>query len=167
MIMPGAFGRILMMAEKEQDSKIGLDRDSQDTVIHSKRTISKSVLRGQIFGFVSVVMFFTILGLTVWFENTAMFCVVFTAGAIAGLPDHIWIVTEMAGENKGRFLFSCCTIKRCRLYPQRFLFERIELLLRDGSEVEQLFHLFDFVHRRSRHRRCVWRSQPLARRGID
>ena len=85
-IMPGAFDRILTMAEKEQDSKIGLNRDSLDAVIHSKRTISKSVLRGQMFGFASVVMFFILLGLTVWFENTAMFCVVFTAGAVAGLP---------------------------------------------------------------------------------
>ena len=92
-IMPGAFDRILTMAEKEQDSKIKLNRDSLDAVIHSKRTISESVLRGQIFGFVSVIiivfLYFAVLGLTVWFNNLTMFGVISGAGVIASLPSLV------------------------------------------------------------------------------
>ena len=90
LVMPGAFDRILTIAEKEQDSKIGLDRDALDSFIHSKRTISTSVLRGQLFGFVSVIMvmllYFSALGLTIWFDNLVMFSVVCATGALAALP---------------------------------------------------------------------------------
>ena len=92
-VMPGTFDRILTMAEKEQDSKIKLNSDSLDAVIHSKRTISESILRGQIFGFVSVIvivlLYFAVLGLTVWFDNLTMFGVVTGAGVIAGLPSLV------------------------------------------------------------------------------
>ena len=104
MIMPGAFDRILTMAEKEQDSKIKLNRDSLDAVIHSKRTISESVLRGQFFGFVSVViislLYFTVLGLTVWFNNLTMFGVVCGAGVIAGLPSLVRSFQNVAKRQK-------------------------------------------------------------------
>ena len=86
MIMPGTFDRILTMAEKEQASKINLDRDSLDAFIHSKRSISTSVLRGQLFGFVSVVMYFVILAITVIMNNMAMFTALFCVGAFASLP---------------------------------------------------------------------------------
>ena len=88
-IMPGAFDRILTMAEKEQASKIELNHDSLEAVIHSKRTISESVLRGQLFGFVSVVMYFAVLGLTVWLNNLTMFGVLAGTGVIAGLPSLV------------------------------------------------------------------------------
>jgi len=92
-IMPGVFDRILTMAETEQASKIQLNRDSLDAVIHSKRTISESVLRGQIFGFISVIIivpsYFAVLALTVWCNNLTMFGIISGAGVIAGLPSLV------------------------------------------------------------------------------
>ena len=63
------------MAEQEQQDKFKQNRSGW-----------VFANRGRMFGFAIVVMYFFILGMTVWFENTAMFCAVFAAGALAGLP---------------------------------------------------------------------------------
>jgi len=41
---------------------------------------------GQFFAFFTVVIYFTLLGLTIWFDSLTMFATVIGAGAIAGLP---------------------------------------------------------------------------------
>jgi len=40
---------------------------------------------GQVFGFVSVVMYFAVLAVTVWHNNITIFTVLFSAGAVAGI----------------------------------------------------------------------------------
>jgi uncharacterized membrane protein len=73
-VLPGSFDRILTMAEREQQNKFEQNRSGW-VFAHC----------GQIFGFVTIVIYFAILALTVWFENTTMFTALFAAGAFAGL----------------------------------------------------------------------------------
>ena len=75
LVLPGAFDRILTMAENEQQAWFKHNRSSW-IFAHC----------GQVFGFSVVVIYFVILGMTVWFNNTTMFVAVFSAGAVAGLP---------------------------------------------------------------------------------
>jgi uncharacterized membrane protein len=78
LVLPGAFDRILTMAEKEQQAGFEHNRSGW-FFAHC----------GQVFGFAVVVIYFVILGMTVWFNNTAMFVAVFSAGAVAGLPSLV------------------------------------------------------------------------------
>jgi uncharacterized membrane protein len=92
LVLPGAFDRILTMAEKDQQDKFEYNRkvfelDATKLAIQSRRESAKNLFAhcGQIFGFVTVIVYFSILALTVWFNNTTMFAVLFGAGAFAGL----------------------------------------------------------------------------------
>jgi uncharacterized membrane protein len=93
LILPGAFDRILTMAEEEQKSKIKINHDTVGIAEHESRSISASILWGQTFGFISVVIivipYFVVLGLTVWFNNLSMFGVIAGAGVLAGLPSLV------------------------------------------------------------------------------
>ena len=84
-VLPGAFDRILTMAEKEQQNTF--EQRSIELTLYGRNASSKILFAhcGQIFGFASVVFYFSILALTVWFGNTTMFTALFCAGAFAGL----------------------------------------------------------------------------------
>ena len=93
LVMSGAFDRILTMAEQEQQN--GFERNR--TVLEHSGTvlaIHEQDMRsgwffahcGQFFAFFTVVIYFTLLGLTIWFDSLTMFATVIGAGAIAGLP---------------------------------------------------------------------------------
>ena len=81
-VLPGSFDRILTMAEQEQQNKFEHNRSGW-----------RFALRGQVFGFVSVfmviILYFTALGLTIWFDNLTMFSVVCATGALAALPQLV------------------------------------------------------------------------------
>jgi uncharacterized membrane protein len=100
-VQPGAFDRILTMAENDQRDKIEHNGRFLKVFEHDNRTYWTFALRGQLFGFVVVVMYFVILGMTVWFNNVTMFCVVFTAGAIAGLPPLVRAFQNKNGGTSG------------------------------------------------------------------
>ena len=85
-VMPGSFDRILTMAEKEQDSKIKINHDTVDIAKHESRSVWKSILVGQTFGFIAVIMYFVLLGLTVLYGDATIFGILCGAGAIVGLP---------------------------------------------------------------------------------
>ena len=85
LIMPGAFDRILTMAEKEQQNKFEHNRSGW-----------RFAHCGQMFAFAVVVIYFAILGMTVWFDNTPMFVALFCVGAFAGLANLI-----RSFQNKG------------------------------------------------------------------
>jgi len=89
LILPGTFDRILTMAEKEQESKISSDLDTVKIAIHRERAISTSILCGLTFGFVSVVMYFSLLAYSMALGNVTMFCTLFCAGAFAGLANLV------------------------------------------------------------------------------
>ena len=88
-ILPGAFDRILTMAEKEQESKIKINHDTVSITKHENRSIWTSILWGQTFGFISIVIYFIILAITMLLGNTVMFTALFCAGAFAGLANLV------------------------------------------------------------------------------
>jgi uncharacterized membrane protein len=81
-VLSGSFDRILTMVEQEQQNNFEQNRSGWFFAN-----------RGQLFGFVIVViivlLYFAILGLTVWFNNTTMFGVIAGAGVIASLPSLV------------------------------------------------------------------------------
>ena len=90
--IPGAGNRLLTMAEQSQQADI--DYDSRTLTIrertltireHNERGNRIFAQCGQVFGFVSVVMYFAVLALTVWNNNTVIFSILFSAGAVAGI----------------------------------------------------------------------------------
>jgi uncharacterized membrane protein len=87
--VPDAAERILVMAEELQRATIVADNEIIAAQVHDVRSGWKFAHCGQVFGFVIVVMYFIILGLTVWFNNITMFGVLSGAGAIAGLPSLV------------------------------------------------------------------------------
>jgi len=86
LVLPGAFDRILTVVEEQQRATIA--REDRLLTVHERDSSSNRIFAhcGQIFGFTIVVLFFVLLGFTVWINNVAMFSAVFAAGAIAGLP---------------------------------------------------------------------------------
>ena len=101
LVMPGSFDRILTRAEQEQQNKFEHNRAVLAVHEHDVRSGWKFALLGQLFGFVSVLIvvipYFVILGLTVWFDNLAMFSAVLGAGILAGLPALV-----RSFQNKGK-----------------------------------------------------------------
>ena len=90
--IPGAGNRLLTMAEQSQQADI--DYDSRTLAIHERTlTIREHNERGnrifaqcgQVFGFVAVVLYFAVLALAVWNNNTTIFGILFSAGAVAGI----------------------------------------------------------------------------------
>ena len=77
------------MAEELQRETIAADKEIISTQTFDVRESWKFAHSGQFLGFAVVVMYFVILGLTVWFNNLAMFGVIAGAGAIAGLPSLV------------------------------------------------------------------------------
>jgi uncharacterized membrane protein len=84
-IMAGTFDRILTMAEKAQQSKIEYNGEVLTILGSNVRSGWFYAHCGQTFGFVSVVLFFAGLLLTIWNNNTVLFGALFCAGAITGL----------------------------------------------------------------------------------
>jgi uncharacterized membrane protein len=84
-VMSGAFDRILTMAEKDLQAKIEHDGETLTICGHNVRSGWFYAHCGQIFGFVSVVLFFAALMLSICYNNTVVFGALFGAGAIAGL----------------------------------------------------------------------------------
>ena len=85
LVLPGAFDRILTMAETDQRDKNEYNGRFMTVYEHDSRTDRIVAHCGQIFGFATVVIYFSILAVTVWFDNTALFTALFCAGAFAGL----------------------------------------------------------------------------------
>ena len=79
LVLPGAFDRILTMAEQDQRNEFELSRSGW-----------RFAHWGQFFGFVSVLIiiipYFAVLVFTIWLDNFAMFGAVLGAGVLAGLP---------------------------------------------------------------------------------
>ena len=80
------------MAEKEQQARIDHNVRAGEykfkvLELRARNDHSNNMFAhfGQTFGFATVVFYFSILALTVWFDNTTMFTVLFCAGAFAGL----------------------------------------------------------------------------------
>jgi len=84
-VMPGAADRLFTMAEKSQQADI--DYDSRTLLIRENNERGNRIFAqcGQVFGFVSVVMYFTVLAVSVWHNNITIFTVLFSAGAVAGI----------------------------------------------------------------------------------
>jgi uncharacterized membrane protein len=96
LVLPGAFDRILTMAEKEQQNSFEhnrkiLDITSMELVVRGRGEFSKILFAhcGQIFGFVTVIVFFSLLAYSMWLENMTMFGTLFGAGAFAGLAQLV------------------------------------------------------------------------------
>ena len=85
-VMPGAFDRILTRAEQEQQNKFEHNRTVLAIHEHNVRSSWRFAHCGQFFAFLTVFIYFTLLGLTIWFDSLTMFATVIGAGAIAGLP---------------------------------------------------------------------------------
>jgi uncharacterized membrane protein len=86
LVLPGAFDRILTMAEKEQQNGFEHNRSGW-FFAHC----------GQFFAFFLIVIYFSLLGLTIWFDSLTMFATVIDAGALAGLPALV-----RSFQNKGK-----------------------------------------------------------------
>jgi uncharacterized membrane protein len=91
--VPDAAERILVMAEEWQRHDIASDEEIVGAQVHDVRERWKFAHSGRLFAFVIVViivlLYFAILGLTVWFNNTTMFGVIAGAGVIASLPSLV------------------------------------------------------------------------------
>ena len=105
LVMPGAFDRILTMAEQSQQNKHDynrtvLDQYSVELSIYGRSESAKSLFAhlGQIFGFATVIVFFSLLGYSMWIENITMFSVLFCAGAFAGLANLVRSFQKKNGE---------------------------------------------------------------------
>jgi uncharacterized membrane protein len=99
-IMPGASDRIFVIAEKNQQASI--ENRSRVIGIHERKERSNSIFAncGQIFGFVTVVMFFMLLGVSMWLDSGWMFTLLFGAGAFAGLARLVRSF-QSKDENRG------------------------------------------------------------------
>ena len=86
LVLPGSFDRILTRAEQEQQNKFEYNRTVLAIHEHDVRSSWRFAHCGQFFAFFTVVIYFTLLGLTIWFDSLTMFATVIGAGAIAGLP---------------------------------------------------------------------------------
>jgi uncharacterized membrane protein len=84
-VMSGAFDRILTMAEKDLQAKIEHDSETLTICGCNVRSGWFYAHCGQTFGFVSVVLYFAGLLLSIWYNNTVVFGALFCAGAITGL----------------------------------------------------------------------------------
>jgi len=96
LVMPGAFDRILTMAEQDQQDKFENNRkvfelNSTELAIRGRNESSKNLFAqcGQVFGFATVVIFFSLLAYSMWIENITMFGLLFGAGAFAGLAQLV------------------------------------------------------------------------------
>jgi len=96
LIMPGATDRAFTMAEQSQRADI--DYDSRALTIRERTlTIREHNAQGnrifaqcgQVFGFATVVLFFSLLAYSMWIENITMFGLLFGAGAFAGLAQLV------------------------------------------------------------------------------
>ena len=97
-VLPGAFDRILTMAENDQRDKFEHNRKFLTVYEHDNRSNWKFAHSGQIFGFATVVIFFSLLGYSMWIENITMFGLLFGAGAFAGLAQLVRSY-QSKGEN--------------------------------------------------------------------
>jgi uncharacterized membrane protein len=109
LVLPGAFDRILTMAEKDQQDKFTCNREvfelnSTELAIHGRSEFSRNMFAhcGQIFGFVTVIAYFSFLGYSMWIENMTMFTVLFCAGAFAGLSRLVRSYQKKNGEDSTR-----------------------------------------------------------------
>ena len=91
-MQPGTLDRLLTMAETEQQARIDHNTKAGEykfkvLELRGRNDRSNNLFAhfGQAFGFASVVFYFAILALTVWFDNTTMFTALFCVGAFAGL----------------------------------------------------------------------------------
>ena len=87
--MPGVADRIFTMAEQSQHADI--DYDSRTLSIRENRERGDRTFAqcGQVFGFATVVIFFSLLACSMWIENITMFGLLFGAGAFAGLAQLV------------------------------------------------------------------------------
>ena len=92
----GTLDRLLTIVEKEQQNKFGhnekvIEYQFEVLAIRGQNDRSDNVFAhcGQIFGFVTVVMFFSALAYSMWLNNMTMFCTLFGAGAFAGLANLV------------------------------------------------------------------------------
>jgi uncharacterized membrane protein len=99
-VMSGAFDRILTMAEKDLQAKI--EHDGKSLTIWGRSEHSDNIFAhcGQTFGFVSVVLYFAALMLSIVYDNTVVFAALFCAGAFAGLARLVRSF-QSKGESKG------------------------------------------------------------------
>jgi uncharacterized membrane protein len=98
MVLPGAFDRILTMAENDQRDKFEHNRELLTVYAHDNRSNWKFAHCGQVFGFATAVIFFSLLGYSMWIENEVMFGILFAAGAFAGLAQLVRSY-QSKGEN--------------------------------------------------------------------
>jgi uncharacterized membrane protein len=96
-VMPGSFDRILTRAEQEQQNKFEHNRTILAVHEHDVREGWKFAHCGQFFAFFLIVIYFSLLGLTIWFDSLTMFATVIGAGALAGLPALV-----RSFQNKGK-----------------------------------------------------------------
>ena len=95
-LMPSAFDRILTMAENSQQAMIE-DNGNMITILgHSVRAGTLFAQCGQVFGFVTVIIFFAILAYSMYLGNERMFGVILGAGALVGLVQLV-----RSYQNKG------------------------------------------------------------------
>ena len=97
MVLPGAFDRLLTMAENDQRDKS--EYNGRFLAIHEQDKRSNRIFAhcGQVFGFAVVVAFFVVLGFTVWIENVTMFGALLGAGMLTGLARLV-----RSFQNKGK-----------------------------------------------------------------
>jgi uncharacterized membrane protein len=98
--MPGAADRIFTMAEKSQQADIDYDNTMLLHCGDSERGNRIFAQCGQVFGFVSVVLYFVVLTITVWNNNTTIFAILFSAGAVAGIGRLVRSFQEKGKEKK-------------------------------------------------------------------
>ena len=103
LVLPGAFDRILTMVEQAQQDKHGynrtvLEQNGVELSIYGRSESAKSLFAqcGQVFGFVTVIIFFAILAYAMYLGNERMFGIILGAGALAGLVQLV-----RSFQNKG------------------------------------------------------------------
>ena len=92
----GTLDRLLTMAETEQQARIGHNTKGGEykfkaLELRGRNDHSNNMFAhlGQIFGFATVIIFFSLLGYSMWIENITMFSILFCAGAFAGLANLV------------------------------------------------------------------------------
>ena len=91
-LQPGTLDRLLTMAENDQHAKI--DRGSRVIDYHNRMLTAQESREwlsaifaqcGQVFGFITVLIFFAILAYSMYLGSEWMFGVILGAGALAGI----------------------------------------------------------------------------------
>jgi len=99
LVMSGAFDRMLTMAEQDQQNKFERSRTVLTVYEHNVRSAWHFAQCGQVFGFVTVIIFFAILAYAMYLGNERMFGIILGAGALAGLVQLVRSF-QNKGENK-------------------------------------------------------------------